>query len=74
MARVASCFFSARVHSKPLKVGDIFDEVISINLLGLITFERETKYRVMASERNILFEVHGTSDLFDLTIHYDFVD
>ncbi len=62
---------SAVLPRTPLQIGDHFDEVIAVNY-PFISVKRATRYRVTKSEPGKVWEVQGSSTLFDLTIHYDF--
>lgn len=62
---------SAVLPRVPLQKGDAFGEIITVTY-PFIKISRKTEYRVTLSERAKVWEVRGSSSLFDLTIHYDF--
>jgi hypothetical protein len=52
--------------------GDSFREIITV-AYPFVKIRRHTEYKVTQSTPSVLWEVHGESSLFTLTIHYEFM-
>lgn len=60
---------SAELPRKPLQVNDAFREVITV-AYPFVKIRRHTEYLVAKCEPYKLWEVHGKSSLFNLSIRY----
>ncbi len=64
---------SATASHKELRVGDTFEEMVSMRPFGMLPLRmrRHLRWTVVQSQAPVMWEVHGTSPTIDVRVRYE---